>query len=500
MKALFFPQYVCTPHFETELELMADHLDKGDEVYVVYCKGEMPTCLNNIEHDVELCFKCKFYQSRGLKVLGIPKKNIINLPKKQPSYKPITKRFQHSKELKEFKIDGVDIGAAAASTLFFTHDKEYKLDTISFAYDVYRELKMGWYIYTFFLDLAKSMKPDVVYIFNGRFTGARMMWRVCEKLHIDFFTHERGGLQKQYLLRKNAIPHDLDVTRQEILDLWNNAKNDREEVARRFFIDRRKGMAQGFHSFTKDQAIGSLPKNFDSMKINIAIFNSTLEENASVLGWENPIYEDDLEATRKLLEYFKDNDAYHLYLRVHPNLKGSKNSQIKEIEKYKKEFSNLTVIPPESRIHSYTLLDNCPKIVVFGSTIGVEACYWGKPAILLARATYESLDCCYKPTTHEEAMALITSDLTPKSVAEALKYGYWSVSFGVPFTNFQQTGVIQGTFYGKAICKMPALVFFSFYMMKLLNSKNIKIAKKSLREMLGWIIPKLPFLKRLIKL
>jgi hypothetical protein len=498
MKALFFPLYIATPHFETDLEIISRNIEQGNEIFVIVCNGEMPTCLNNTEHSLEGCIACKSIVKRGLKAAGVLHQNILHLPRKQPSYRVIQRRVNDIKELKDFKIEGVDIGAAAASTLFFTHDKEHKLDTKVFAYDVYRELKLGWYIYTFFFELVKRMKPDVVYIFNGRFSAPRMMMRVCEKLGVTFYTHERAGLMNRFWIRKNTLPHDIATTSREIAEWWESARDNREHLAKRWYIERREGIDQGYYSFTKNQSPGALPRGFDVSKKNVAIFNSTLEEIVAIPGWDNTIYDDDAGGIRRILAYFQNNPKFHFYFRVHPNLKGCRNTQVKEIEKIKNDFSNVTVIPAHSRIHSYKLIDSCAQTLVFSSTVGVESCFWGTPMILLAHAMYESLDCCYKPKSHEEVISLIKSDLSPKPVVEALKYGYWSVKLGESFKYFHQTRVNEGLFLGKKICKLNPWVIVFMYSVRLFKTKAKQQIGRKIKEMVNkWILPRIPLIKRM---
>ena len=88
--------------------------------------------------------------------------------------------------------------------------------------------------------------------------------------------------------------------------------------------------------------------------------------------------------------------------------------------------TNLTVIAATAPCSTYDLLDAAEKVIVFGSTMGVESAYWGKPTILLAGAFYHELDVCYAPATPEEIYPLIECrDLPPKSREGAIRYGYY---------------------------------------------------------------------------
>jgi len=99
---------------------------------------------------------------------------------------------------------------------------------------------------------------------------------------------------------------------------------------------------------------------------------------------------------------FKNKPEYHFYLRVHPMLGKFPNSQWDEIRHF--DYRNLTIIEPEEPVDSYCLLDSCEKVIIFGSTMGVEATFWEKPSILIGQSFYSLLDCVYQPQFTEELL------------------------------------------------------------------------------------------------
>src|SRR5262249_34716020 len=107
---------------------------------------------------------------------------------------------------------------------------------------------------------------------------------------------------------------------------------------------------------------------------------------------------------------------------------------------------NLCVIAADSRVSSYTLMDQCEKVIVFGSTMGIEATYSGKPSITCRPSLYSSLEGAYEPTTHAEVVALINADLEPKSLSSALIFGYHMRTFGKQFRYYEPRDLFEGTF------------------------------------------------------
>ena len=93
-------------------------------------------------------------------------------------------------------------------------------------------------------------------------------------------------------------------------------------------------------------------------------------------------------------------------------------------------------------------MDACEKVISFGSTMGIESVYWGKPSILAGRSIYEDLGGCYIPNDHEELIDLINDQLNPLSNLGALKYGYFQSLAGIPYIYYNPESLFKGKFKG----------------------------------------------------
>ena len=79
----------------------------------------------------------------------------------------------------------------------------------------------------------------------------------------------------------------------------------------------------------------------------------------------------------------------------------------------------------KSPVSTYMLLKKAEKVVSFGSTVGIEAVYWGVPSILLGASLCRNMGCCYIPRSHREAMDMIQRPLKPLPREGALKFGFF---------------------------------------------------------------------------
>ena len=456
---LIYSTYYPTPHFETEMDIAKQLIQAGKEVFFLTCKSYFQTCFVNINHHRAICNVCQSKVEAGLKELSIPKNRIIQFPN-VPLYHTesfLKERITSIETLKAFKYKGSDIGLAVASSIISIR-RDHRFDINAYWQDIVRGINTAQMVHDATEIVFEQIKPDAAILFNGRLIENRPFMRLCERSGITFYTHERGGLTNKYSFIENSTPHSLERIKKEIETTWQNADINKEKIGVSFFEGRRNGAQQSWYSFIKNQEKGLLPSSFDKKKFNISIFNSSMDEYETIPDFDSKIYQNDNDGIEKICAAFEHNLNYQFYLRVHPYLKGLRNTQIKELEKLAAHFKNITIIRPSEKIDSYALMEASDSIISFGSTMGVEALYWGVPSLLAGRAYYEDLKGLLKPSSHEQVVEMIENikinDKTNPSTQhkdEAIKYGYWCLTFGTPYQYFTPTGISSGTFSGKKI-------------------------------------------------
>ena len=465
MKVFFFYIGTPTPIFETELELVRRHERAGDRVRVLQCSGGLAACHWNPLHDNLRCAACRSRFGRGWEVLRpgghVARRQFAPAARRDTPPAP----FASVDDLKRWQHDGENLGYGVASSLisFF---RDHRFDTRAHAAEVAGELRAAVQVYDTLKREFADFAPDLVYFFNGRIATHLPAYILCKRLGIEFRSYEVAGKGDSYRLLKNKTVH-APLSVEEAAQLRANWREEYREAAESVVRQRRLGKHLAkIPVFTADQVRGLLPRGFDSAARNIAVFNSTIDEYAGIEGCTNPIYDgDETAALGAILAAFEADRRFVFHLRVHPHMKevAATTSQLVDIRRLAARFTNLRVIWPHDDIDSYALLDACEKTLTFGSTIGMEATYWGKPSILAGPAFYENLDCVYVPRTHEALVALLRADLPPRPADSALMYFHWEVSDGVPFTWFKETGVrhglASGTFDGVEIkaSRLPAL-------------------------------------------
>lgn len=454
MKKILFLNFVCNwcPHYETELELMYSLINEGHDVYSISCSKDFGTyCMVNQAHDKEICHQCCHAYKDGLKLINFPKKNILKLSKIKS---PAIFYYKNAKELSKLKTDDINIGFGVY-TSFMSITRDYMFDVEKYRKHLDKYLKTAYIVVKNLERILNELKPDEVYLFNGRFMEYWPVIELCKKYGIDYCLHERGATAQKYHVIKNDLFHKVKRVRDEISNYWNNAKEpQRSEIARKWFKDRRNGAEQNWMAFTKEQKRNSLPENFDKSKKNIAIFNSSLDEYFAFDDWQNPIAKNENEIIKAILDHYKNDNFKHFYLRVHPNLKNITTTQMNELKAIAdNKYNNLTIIWAEEEIDTYSLLIAADKAVTFSSTVGVETAFWNKPSILAGVSLYSHLDCCYAAQNFDELFKFIDEELTPKNPETTYPFGYWAASYGKEFKYFEPDGLFNGKMLGTNIRK-----------------------------------------------
>lgn len=455
MRYLIYSCCFETPHFETEMEVAAKVMEEGHEVFFLICEADLKTCFINPDHKKYICYACQSKIKNGLEMLNVPKERILQLSQFKNDNLSYEYSFSSINELKQFKYQGSDIGYAVASSII-SSTRDHQPDTNKHKAEIKRGLITAIMVHEKGEQVLNTIKPDIVIMFNGRFLEYRPLMRLCEKRNVDFYTHERGGQVDRYMLRENSTPHSIVFVKEEIERLWLNGSEDKYNIGKNFFLDRRNKVVQSWSVFTNDQEIGTLPAGFDKSKRNIGIFNSSMDEYEGIPDFINLLYENDNFGIEKICQSFINNEYYHFYLRVHPNLKGLDNTQNKAIMNLGAKFNNLTIIHADENIDTYALMEAVDLVITFGSTIGIEAVFWNKPSLLLGRAVYEDLDGVLRASDHEGVIRVIIDTPVGGSNNGSVKYGYWSIVFGVKFEYFKADGLFSGTFLDKKI--KPSIV------------------------------------------
>ncbi len=449
MKVLFYSPYSLDSNGMAGLmDEAAEYLqDENNEVLFVTCSGEIKPCDINAEQSRIRCVECMFSSRLLIGQIQHPKFKHEKLSHylsdaTRRAVQSINYSYDSIEEAKNIRYKEMNTGLGVVSSyVSMTRNLNPAFNKTTRDY-FDQALRVSALLTEATLAMVDEFQPDLICIVNGRYGTIRPVLEVSQKLKIKIniieFTFSSDRLKPKKVRFVDTLPHDIDKNSKVIEDNWDawSGSRNKEEVAEAFFQKRKKGETASDTVYIGNQDHNRLPENWDPLKRNYVIFNSSEDEFFCVGDSfdKYKLFNSQIEGTLYLLQKAASDPSIHFYLRVHPNLQGIKFSYHTGLAALFKDYANITVIPSDSPVSTYKLIDNCEKVFVFGSTAGVEAVYWGKPVVLLGGSFYIHLNVAYYPQHLEELDALLFETLEPKPKLGALKYAlYVFGERGVPF-------------------------------------------------------------------
>lgn len=439
---------------EQHIDMIIEEQKKGNHVVALNCDESVGLCMSNSGKSKMYCSLCKYVAKRDFQRLMPPgvEQHWMKEYADILDYDSLpTFDYSTAEELKEIEYRNVQVGFGVMSTyISLTRNMNPKITEVSKRYfdALIREQVITLEILEY---LQKKYNFGLVIFQNGRGAQLKPFLNFCQREKIDFCCTEDFGRSYNYVNNFwNDYAHSMRAYLKKYHDCWSTAEDSEDkkrETAESFFKNRRNAIPAGDKVYVKAQTAGMLPKDWDDTKENIVIFNSSEDEFCAVSKeWDVlKLFKTQMEGIKSIVEHYKNDSTKHFTLRVHPNLKDIPYKYHRDL--YKLHYDNLTVIPGWDKVSTYTLLDAADKVVVFGSTMGIEAAYWKKPVILLGPSFYYDFDVSYNPKTQDELWSLIeTNGLQNKFNDMILKYGFFYMS-----SNHERTKNVPIDLYIKTI-------------------------------------------------
>jgi hypothetical protein len=437
MKILFYSPYsLDANNLPVLLDEAMEYLqDPTNTVWFITCDGEIRPCLSNAEQSPIRCLECKFssrWLVRQVKHPNFVHKELSSFTDDAIARNIKSMRFEYKSidEVKSICHQGVNIGLGVVSsyvTLTRNLDPAMNRANRSFIND---SLRAAALLVELTMKMVDTFQPDLLCLFNGRFNGLRPVLETSLNRRIKTAILEctfSTSIENQHKVRfVDKLPQDIENSSALIEENWRSYSGalDKEAAAAEFFIRRRKGEMASDNVYTSSQDVLRLPQNWDPARRNFVIFNSSEDEFFCVgESFDRyKLFSDQVSGIKYLAEKAAHEPSIHFYLRIHPNLRSVKFSYHLDLLKAFKEYPNITVIPADSPISTYKLIDHCEKVFVFGSSAGVESAYWGKPVVLMGGSLYMNMDVAYYARTLAELDQLLFAQLESKPRLGALKY------------------------------------------------------------------------------
>ena len=279
-------------------------------------------------------------------------------------------------------------------------------------------IQSAWGVYREFAKLIDSIHPQAVVVFNGMFYPEAIARLSAQHKKVPVFSHEVGMLPySAFFTDKEATAYPVDVDNEFRLS------KDQEVRLENYLADRFEGkfQAAGVRFWPEMRYFSNdFVEEMKKYSAVVPVFTNVIFDTSQ--SHANTVFEHMFAWLNLVIEEIKDHPEILFVIRAHPDeIRPGKESQESVSEWVAtngiKEISNILYIPPDEFISSYELIKRAKFVMVYNSTVGLEASIMGKPVLCAGKARYTQVPTVYFPES-KEAYKKLLKDFLEADIVE----------------------------------------------------------------------------------
>jgi hypothetical protein len=438
VSVIFAPIALWERHWSYAIEIAHQEHKLGNTTLIIHCESALRSCAANPHNQSSKCKQCIHQVNYSAKKHFPDSTSHIYVSESDVE---LTRRSLCIPDLKNMD-----------SLVGYTYESfHFGLDVISQLISIKRDRNI-WD--NNFLNLANELlansitvyeiikarlPKDIskVYLWGGRRSSEAPIKHFASLKNLDLIFFEEASTFNRFTLSEQE-PSTFSFAFDSI-QKWARQRADSVGLpymaseAEKYFSDRKSGKSPepSFIWFLSDSK--KLDLNVSKKPI-LAIFTSSDWEFAALEFRPDEDFSSEFGnqylVLARILQDHHFLDKFQLVVRWHPNHVTSGELEKNQVASIVSLNKHVHHILPSDNQNSYDLIEVADTVLVFGSTIGIESAYMGKPTILIGKATYSGLGSVYEPKTYLHLQELIGSSLKVLPNFGAVLWGDWSKNRG----------------------------------------------------------------------
>ncbi len=300
------------------------------------------------------------------------------------------------RECERFVDDGLPLGKLVRISVGWFLARGSLPDTIA-VQDTYRNfLVSGQVLHRAFAKLLDEVAPERVLCLNGTFFAEAILRYLGEAREIGVSTYEKGFMTDSVVVAAGNAAADLIIDPQAWAEAASTPLTEEQREVLREYVDGRQRGERTLDNFWPERVdnVGLVRDTLDLPpgRPLVALFSNIV--------WDSAVQGKDIgfgslsDWVLATIDGFAERPDVDLVVRLHPAETRLVNHPTKErladiiTERYPTLPGNVRVVPPESRISSYTLMAEAALGLVYTSTVGLEMAVGGTPVVVAADTHY----------------------------------------------------------------------------------------------------------------
>jgi len=436
----------------TESALAAALVQRGVEADVLLCDHALSGCVlseyqyvkeDNIKKFIdkgpagvglcEGCFSCanRMFKDVGINVHYYSK--LVDAEKKQEALK-ISQEVAYE-DIKSYQYSKYDIGEhAMAGALRFLCIGD--LEGQDHAEEILRSYFHASLITMFAMEaLIHKYNYDSIVFFHGIYVPHGVIGEVARKNNVHVVNWNTAYRQKRFIFTHDDTYHQ--TLQYEPVENWEDMEWNKElEDQIVSYLDSRESGSRDWQQFNENAnpslELAVKEIGIDFSKPTIGLLPNVVWD--AQLHYKSNSFKNLIEWTIQSIEYFTKRPDLQLLIRIHPaeikRYSKSRQPLTKEIEDAFSELPpNIFIVPPESKISTYTVMDQCNAVLIYGTKTGVELTSRGIPVVVAGEAWIRNKGFTFDATTPEEYFKILDQlpfkdRMSKQDITRARKFAY----------------------------------------------------------------------------
>ena len=281
----------------------------------------------------------------------------------------------------------------------------------------------AWNVAQKFSKLLDETNPRAVVVFNGQFFPEATARYVAQKRGLRVITHE-VGLQPAtaYFTEGEATAYPITIPESFEMNAEQNAKLD-VYLAKRFQGD---FTMAGIKFWADMKGLDeSFLKKAAGFKQIVPVFTNVIFDTSQPHA--NTVFEDMFDWLDLVLEEIRSHPETLFVIRAHPDetrvRKASRETVAGWVEARRvTDLPNVVFVGPKETLSSYELILKSKFVMVYNSTIGLEASIMGAAVLCAGKARFTQYPTVFFPQTIEEVKSKMKEFLAADSIDVPLEF------------------------------------------------------------------------------
>jgi len=489
-KALFVTPRFWPIHVGWELAFAWLVSRAGYDPTFLTCGGITPICDGyRKEHHLGLfCKRCRDSVCRMFEAGGMPYSDMGQYIDRDRVARSAMMRVSTMsiEKIVSFQINGLPLGEWIATPL--TRHVRGELNGEPYTLEAARLfLASGLAVY----EAARKVLDqgwDMVFMVCGKFLHERIFYELARRRGIDVFVYERGYLPDTLVMSMNEFvdikedrswPCEYEPTEEELLKadrylagrrngdlglistLWPEIENDTETIRRELELPEGRPVTVLCSNIIWDTAAVGREVGFTSL-----------------LDW-----------VWACIESFRQKPDETLVIRIHPGEARASQKTLARLrdlidEQYPHLPSNVRVVPPESLLSTYSLVEIADRVIVYSTTVGLEAARLGKQVLVCGKTNYrgKGFTTDIESRDHlQKVLAQPACRLTAHEIDLCRKYAwhfFFNVNVPFPLLHEHKPAMFRYTFDNVTDLFVPDHPFATYFTTELARRPKRMLARR----------------------